>query len=118
MASIGYPPHDNLSPDQFYSWAIHESDPGRRRRLFADARQSTLCSHRVYLLAAEIEEHWGAEVSQLKVILAKGIVVFKNPQGQAGYCSKVSKATWLEEASTASTKTAAALRQAVAENLS
>ncbi|KAG0299246.1 hypothetical protein BGZ98_010207 [Dissophora globulifera] len=119
MSHIGYP-QTGLSAQDFYSKARHEADPNKRRRLFADARQSNLCTFQIYVLDAEVEERWGADSTRLGVILSKGIVVYKNPAGQGAHCAKVSSATWLQEAAAAdrrgSVKTAAALRKAVAEH--
>ncbi|KAF8934351.1 hypothetical protein BGZ58_005779 [Dissophora ornata] len=120
MSNLGYPQTD-ISAAQFYADARKEPDANKRRRLFADARQSNLCVYQIYVLAAGAEEHWGADITRLKALLSKGVVVFKNPAGQSARCPKISKTTWLQEASAAerrgSTLTATALRQAVAEHL-
>ncbi|KAG0255699.1 hypothetical protein BG011_004965 [Mortierella polycephala] len=114
MSSIGYP-HTSLSVDAFFKKALDEADSSKRRRLFADARQSNLCSFQVYVFAAEAEERWGADSSRLQEMLRKGVVVFKNPAGQSAHCPKVTKCQWLSEAAGADKrghgKTAAALRQ-------
>ncbi|KAF9364742.1 hypothetical protein BGX34_000546 [Mortierella sp. NVP85] len=115
MASNMFPPQQSISPDDFYAKAILQPDASTRRRLFADARLSAPCSHRAYVQAALVEEAWGAHIPHLKAILTRGIIVFRNPQGQSAHCNQVTKATWLQDASMATTKTATALRQAVAE---
>ncbi|KAF9109593.1 hypothetical protein BGX27_007457 [Mortierella sp. AM989] len=120
MSNIGYP-QTGVSASQFYSNMLAEEDADKRRRLFADARQSSLCSYQVYVLAAEAEEQWGADPLRLKAILHKGVVVFKNPAGQGAHCPKVSRNTWLQEATRSEKqghfKTADALRQTVTESL-
>ncbi|KAF9187788.1 hypothetical protein BGZ51_001026 [Haplosporangium sp. Z 767] len=114
MSSIGYP-QTGLSAQAFFTKALDEADSSKRRRLFADARQSNLCSFQVYVFAAEVEERWGADSSRLQEILRKGVVVFKNPAGQGAHCPKVTKCQWLLQAAEADRrghgKTAAALRQ-------
>ncbi|KAF9348501.1 hypothetical protein BGX26_000102 [Mortierella sp. AD094] len=119
MSNLGYP-QTGFSTTQFYSKAFAEADPNKRRRLFADARQSNLCSYQVYVLAAEAEEHWGADIVRLKTILAKGVTVFKNPAGQGAHCPRVSKGTWMQEAAGSKLRrhvlTAAALEQVVNES--
>ncbi|KAG0348527.1 hypothetical protein BG004_004943 [Podila humilis] len=112
-------PASGITPAQFYKEALNIKDSDTRRRLFADARQSNICSHEVYVLAAQAEEHWRADKVELKTMVAKGITVFKNPSGQSEHCPRVGKAVWLQAAAAAQTlgsvKTAAALREAVAE---
>ncbi|KAG0371042.1 hypothetical protein BGZ54_000960 [Gamsiella multidivaricata] len=120
MSEFGFP-RSGISLEEFYSKSLRESDPNKRRRLFADARQSNLCSYPLYILAAEIEEVFGADPVRLKAMLTKGVIVFRNPAGQGAHCVKVTKDAWLHEAITADrrghSKTAAALREVVAENL-
>ncbi|KAF8978922.1 hypothetical protein BGZ46_005997 [Entomortierella lignicola] len=120
MSNLGFP-QTGLSAPKFYNEILKEADANKRRRLFADARQSNLCSHQVYVIAAEAEEIWGADPVRLKAMLTKGVVVFKNPAGQGASCSRVSRSTWLREAfrseSRGHTKTATALREAIKENL-
>ncbi|KAF9913455.1 hypothetical protein BX616_010015 [Lobosporangium transversale] len=100
MSSIGYP-QTGISETQFYSQALEESDANKRRRLFADARASNLCSYRVYVLAAQAEEKWGADITRLKALLTKGVIVFRNPAGQHSHCSIVTRGQWLSEADSA-----------------
>lgn len=120
MANFGFP-QTGISPEDFYTQSLAQSDADARRRLFADARQSNICVYRIYVLAAKSEEKWSAKEDQLKIILEKGVVVFKNPARQSAQCSKVSKDQWLREASEAekqgSPLTARTLRQVVAEIL-
>jgi len=118
-SNFGYP-QTGLSPEDFHTKALAESDASARRRLFADARQSNLCVYRIYVLAAEVEEKWFAtDSTRLKDILLKGVVVFKNPAGQGAQCSKVTKDQWLREASESEKRgrplTARTLRQVVDE---
>ncbi|KAF9343856.1 hypothetical protein BGX26_005117, partial [Mortierella sp. AD094] len=78
--SFAGPPHTGpISAQEFYNQALSESDAGKRRRLFADARQSNPGSYQIWVKAAEIEEHWGADQTKLKELLVKGVTVFKNP---------------------------------------
>ncbi|KAG0329614.1 hypothetical protein BGZ99_001221 [Dissophora globulifera] len=131
--SFAGPPHDGLSTQEFYKQALEESDAGKRRRMFADARQTNPASYQLWVKAAEVEEHWGADQTKLKDLLTRGITVFKNPAGntctenhdhsQHGFTGpkSVDKSTWLSEATVAEQsgkgKTAAALQEAVGEVL-
>ncbi|KAG0091140.1 hypothetical protein BGZ92_001374 [Podila epicladia] len=133
MSFAGIPHSGPLSPEDFYAQALAEEDAGKRRRLFADARQSNPTSYQLWVKAAEVEEHWGADQTKLKDLLSRA--VFKNPGGT--HCTEnhdhsthsvsgiadgpVSKDIWLQEASAAERigkgKTAAALHEAVGEVL-
>ncbi|KAF9561661.1 hypothetical protein EC968_005647 [Mortierella alpina] len=134
--SFAGPPHTgSLSVSDFHTQALAEADAGKRRRLFADARASNPGSHQVWVKAAEVEEHWGADQPKLKELLARGVTVFKNPAGagctenhdhsQHGLTGNgpapVDKSAWLHEASASETsgksKTAAALKEVVGEVL-
>ncbi|KAF9910239.1 hypothetical protein EC991_006968 [Linnemannia zychae] len=119
MSNIGYP-QTGLTVDEFYSKSFKESDAGERRRLFADARQSNLCTYQLYVVAAEAEEHWKSDTGRIKAILSRGVTVFKNPAGQGAHCPKVSSDAWKQEANDAERrghpKTATALREVVAQN--
>ncbi|KAG0347668.1 hypothetical protein BG005_011957 [Podila minutissima] len=135
MSFAGTPHSGPLSPADFYAQALAEADAGKRRRLFADARQSNPASYQLWVKAAEVEEHWGADQTKLKDLLSRGVTVFKNPGGT--HCTAnhdhsthsvsgiadgpVSKEIWLHEASAAEKigkgKTAAALHEAVGEVL-
>ncbi|KAF9180475.1 hypothetical protein BGZ51_006186 [Haplosporangium sp. Z 767] len=126
MSFTGVPKTGPLSPSEFYDQALHEADAGKRRRLFADARQSDPTSYQLWVKAAEVEEHWGADQTKLKDLLSRGVTVFKNPAGHdvPGALTgprPVDKATWLNEATAAEkggkSKTAAALHEAVSEVL-
>ncbi|KAF9584595.1 hypothetical protein BGW38_005910 [Lunasporangiospora selenospora] len=125
MSFVG-PPDSPLSPEAFYDQAVKENDAGKRRRLFADARQSSPGSYQLWVKAAEVEEHWGADQPKLKDLLQRGVTVFKNPAGaqcttdhdhsQHGFSGNaIGKNVWLHEASTArlsgKEKTAAALQE-------
>ncbi|KAK3848581.1 MAG: hypothetical protein J3R72DRAFT_470029 [Linnemannia gamsii] len=116
MTDVGYP-QTGLTADEFYSKSVKEEDAGKRRRLFADARQSNLCIYQIYVLAAEVEEHWKADKGRIKAILSRGVTVFKNPAGQGAHCSKVSNDTWKQQATDAERrghpKTATALREVI-----
>ncbi|KAF9352083.1 hypothetical protein BGX34_000183 [Mortierella sp. NVP85] len=121
MSFVG-PPDTPLSPEAFYSQALATEDAGQRRRLFADARQSNPGSYQLWIKAAEIEEHWGADEARLEDLLTRGITVFKNPGGSYsgsgfGEPQPVTQHTWETEAATAESqgkdKTAKALRAAV-----
>ena len=91
-----------MTPDIFYERALNEESASRRRRLFADARQSNLCTYQIYVYAAEVEEHHGsATMKDLQSILEKGVVVFRNPAGQAWRCDKITRNMWFAEASLA-----------------
>ncbi|KAI1315798.1 hypothetical protein EDD11_000352 [Mortierella claussenii] len=118
MSSIGYP-QSGISAHQFFARALNEADANKRRRLFADARQSNLCTYQIYVLAAEAEESWGANAVRLQSTLMKGIIVFRNPAGQGAQCPKVTKTMWLQEADAADarnhTATATELRKLVNE---
>ncbi|KAF9427535.1 hypothetical protein BGZ76_002304 [Entomortierella beljakovae] len=131
MSFTGTPHGGALSAQDFYKSALVESDASKRRRLFADARQSNPRSYQIWVKAAEVEEHWGADEIKLKDLLLKGLVVFRNPadssctqshdHSQHGLSSgAISGATWLAEANLAEeagkTKTANALRLAVSED--
>lgn len=116
------PPEDPLSPEEFYNRAIATDDAAKRRRLFADARQSNPGSYQLWVQAAEVEEHWGADETKLEDLLSRGITVFKNPAGSSsasgfGGSQPISQHTWETEAVTAETKgkdkTAKALRTAL-----
>ncbi|KAG0206415.1 hypothetical protein BGX28_002131 [Mortierella sp. GBA30] len=135
--SFAGPPHSGpISVSDFYTQALQESDAGKRRRLFADARQSNPASHELWVKAAEVEEHHGADQTKLKELLTRGVTVFKNPAGAS--CTEhhdhsqhgglvgtgpkpVEKNTWLNEANAAEksgkNKTAAALQEVVGEVL-
>ncbi|KAF9121505.1 hypothetical protein BGW39_010487 [Mortierella sp. 14UC] len=119
MSNIGYP-QTGITADEFYSKSVKEADAGKRRRLFADARQSNICLYQIYVLAAEVEEHWRSDTDHIKAILSRGVTVFKNPQGQGAHCHKVSNDTWKQQATDAERhgypKTATALREVVARN--
>ncbi|KAF9089135.1 hypothetical protein BGX29_009694 [Mortierella sp. GBA35] len=125
--SFAGPPSSSLSASDFYSQALQEADAGKRRRLFADARSSNPASYQLWVKAAEVEEHWGADQTKLKELLSRGLIQFKNPAGSAGTgfgspnLMPITKDTWLHEASAAETagksKTAAALHDAVKEVL-
>ncbi|KAF9403929.1 hypothetical protein BGZ94_004462 [Podila epigama] len=135
MSFAGIPHNGPLSPADFYAQALSEADAGKRRRLFADARQSNPASYKLWVKAAEVEEHWGADEDKLKDLLSRGVTVFKNPGGN--HCTEdhdhsthslsgvadgpVGKDVWLNEASVAEQsgkgKTAAALHRAVSEVL-
>ncbi|KAF9570537.1 hypothetical protein EC968_001706 [Mortierella alpina] len=99
---MGFPPHEQMSPDIFYERSLNEKNASVRRRLFADARLSNVCTYQIYVYAAEVEEHHGAAtMNDLQNILQKGVVVFKNPAGQARRCDRITKSMWLAEASLA-----------------
>ncbi|KAG0354208.1 hypothetical protein BC939DRAFT_465617 [Gamsiella multidivaricata] len=133
MSFAGTPLNGPLSAQEFYKQALEESDAGKRRRLFADARQSNPGSYQLWVKAAEVEEHWGADQGKLKDLLVRGVTVFKNPAGPA--CTEnhdhsqhgvtalhsIDKNTWLSEATAAEQsgkgKTAAALQEVVGEVL-
>ncbi|KAF9278586.1 hypothetical protein BGZ68_008485 [Mortierella alpina] len=133
MSFAGPPLDGPLSVQDFHSQALQEADAGKRRRLFADARQSNPHSHEIWVKAAEVEEHWGADEPKLKELLTRGVTVFKNPAGagctenhdhsQHGFVgpATVDKNAWLHAAnaseSSGKNKTAAALKQAVSEVL-
>ncbi|KAF9950127.1 hypothetical protein BGZ72_008152 [Mortierella alpina] len=135
MSFAGTPHTGHLSVSDFHTQALAEADAGKRRRLFADARQSNPGSHQVWVKAAEVEEHWGADQPKLKELLTRGVTVFKNPAGasctenhdhsQHGFAGNgpapVDKNAWLHEASASETsgksKTAAALKEVVVEVL-
>ncbi|KAF9099123.1 hypothetical protein BGX27_000664 [Mortierella sp. AM989] len=133
MSFAGTPHTGPLSPQDFYTQAVSESDAGKRRRLFADARQSNPGSYQLWVKAAEVEEHWGTDQTKLKDLLVRGMTVFKNPAGsgctqdhdhsQHGFAAggAVDKNTWLTEATAAEkngkSKTAAALHEAAGEAL-
>ncbi|KAI1303409.1 hypothetical protein EDD11_005350 [Mortierella claussenii] len=128
-------PHDGpLSTQEFYSQALKEANADKRRRLFADARQSNPASYQLWVKAAEVEEHWGADKDKLKTLLARGVTVFKNPAGATctenhdhsqhgltGGPHAIDKNTWLSEAEAAQESgkgsTADALREVLGENL-
>ncbi|KAF9133514.1 hypothetical protein BGW39_009588 [Mortierella sp. 14UC] len=120
-------PTTPISPTDFYSQALQEADAGKRRRLFADARASNPASYQLWVKAAEVEEHWGADQTKLKDLLSRGVTQFKNPAGSAGtglgsaQLMPITKDTWLHEASAAETagksKTAAALHDAIGDVL-
>jgi len=120
MSNVGFP-QTGLSSTEFYAKAIQEPDANARRRLFADARQSNLCAYGIYVLAAGVEEKWGADANRLKATLQKGVLVFKNPAGQGANCPKVTKDQWLREAAEADkrrhTLTAKTLRLVLDVNL-
>ncbi|KAG9070501.1 hypothetical protein KI688_008039 [Linnemannia hyalina] len=120
MSNVGYP-QTGLTADDFYNKAVNEEDSSTRRRLFADARQSNLCTYQIYVLAAEAEERWNTDINRIKVILTKGVTVFKNPAGQGAHCAKVSKANWQQQAVEAAKrghrKTATALKEVIAKEL-
>ncbi|KAF8981361.1 hypothetical protein BGZ46_002929 [Entomortierella lignicola] len=137
MSFVGTPSSGPLTAEEFYKQALNESDAGKRRRLFADVRQSNPHSYQAWVKAAEVEEHWGADETKLKELLVKGVTVFKNPaasgcthnhdhsqDSQHGFNSTgaIDKQVWLSEANTAEqngkSKTAAALNAAVTEVLS
>ncbi|KAF9429188.1 hypothetical protein BGZ76_001685 [Entomortierella beljakovae] len=119
-SNIGFP-QTGVLVSKFYTDALAERDPNKRRRMFADARQSNICSYQVYVLAAEVEEKWGADLVRLKALLSKGVIVFRNPHGQASSCPTVSKNEWWSEAAASEKRkfpmTAKALRQTVSEHL-
>ncbi|GJJ72631.1 hypothetical protein EMPS_04989 [Entomortierella parvispora] len=133
MSFAGTPHSGPLSVSDYYSQALNEADAGKRRRLFADARSSNPSSYQLWVKAAEVEEHYGADQSKLKEMLSKGVTVFKNPAGSGctenhdhsehGFSGShaVDKHTWLNEASLAEKsgkgKTAAALHEVVGEVL-
>ncbi|KAF8938392.1 hypothetical protein BGZ58_000976 [Dissophora ornata] len=133
MSFAGTPHNGPLSAQEFYKQALEESDAGKRRRLFADARQSNPTSYQLWVKAAEAEEHWGADQTKLKDLLTRGVTVFKNPAGatctenhdhsQHGLTGPkpIDKSVWLSEATAAENsgkgKTAAALHEAVGEVL-
>ncbi|KAG0002989.1 hypothetical protein BGZ80_009843 [Entomortierella chlamydospora] len=132
MSFTGTPHSGPLSAQDFYTQALNESDAGKRRRLFADARQSNPGSYQIWVKAAEVEEHWGADQTKLKDLLVRGVTVFKNPAGsgctqdhdhsQHGFAGgAIDKNTWLTQATVAEnngkSKTAAALHEAVGEVL-
>ncbi|KAF9918390.1 hypothetical protein BX616_009072 [Lobosporangium transversale] len=134
MSFAGVPNNGPLSAEQFYQEAINESDAAKRRRLFADARQSNPANYQLWVKAAEVEEHWGADEEKLKDLLTRGVTVFKNPAGasctenhdhsQHGFTDgpqPVDKHQWLSEATSAQSKgkgkTAAALQEVVGEVL-
>ncbi|KAG0198901.1 hypothetical protein BGX28_007721 [Mortierella sp. GBA30] len=98
MSDLGYPPHEKLDPAQFYSRSLREPDASKRRRLFANARQSNLCCFQIYVFAAEIEEEYMLDSMALQGILRKGVVVFQNPSGQGAHCDRISQSLWLQEA--------------------
>ncbi|KAF9918811.1 hypothetical protein FBU30_011270 [Linnemannia zychae] len=120
-------PASPISATDFYAQALQEADAGKRRRLFADARASNPGSYQLWVKAAEVEEHWGADESKLKDLLSRGVIQFKNPSGSAGtglgsaQLMPVNKDSWIREANAAETagmsKTAAALQQVVVESL-
>jgi len=123
MSFVG-PPDTALSPEAFYSQALESEDAGFRRRLFADARQSNPGSYQLWIKAAEIEEHWGADEAKLEDLLTRGITVFKNPAGSNsgsgfGEPQPVTQHTWETEAVAAESKgkakTAKALKAAVSK---
>ncbi|KAK3809902.1 MAG: hypothetical protein JOS17DRAFT_780234 [Linnemannia elongata] len=120
MSNLGYP-QTGLTADDFYNKAINEEDAGTRRRLFADARQSNLCTYQIYVLAAEAEERWNMHIDRIKAILTRGVTVFKNPAGQGAHCAKVSKANWQQQAVEAAkrghSKTATALKEVICKEL-
>ncbi|KAG0314020.1 hypothetical protein BGZ97_009712 [Linnemannia gamsii] len=120
MSSVGYP-QTGLTADEFYSKATKETDASKRRRLFADARQSNLCTYQIYVLAAEVEEQWNTDVNRIKAILSRGVTVFKNPAGQGAHCPKVSKIAWKQQAADAERRghcnTAALLKEIIATEL-
>lgn len=120
MSNVGYP-QTGLTADDFYSKATKEDDASKRRRLFADARQSNLCTYQIYVLAAEVEEQWNTDLNSIKAILSRGVTVFKNPAGQGAHCPKVSKILWQQQAVEAEKrghrKTAALLKEVIAKEL-
>ncbi|KAG0202023.1 hypothetical protein BGX33_009968 [Mortierella sp. NVP41] len=120
MSNVGYP-QTGLTPETFYAKAVKEPEADKRRRLFADARQSNICVYQIYVFAAEAEEHWKVDVNRIKAILVKGVIVFKNPAGQGAKCTKVTKSKWQQQAVEAEKrghpKTATALRQVIANKL-
>ncbi|KAG0054942.1 hypothetical protein BGZ83_010067, partial [Gryganskiella cystojenkinii] len=131
MSFAGPPPSGPITVNDFFTRAIEEKDAANRRRLFADARHSNPSSYLLWVKAAEVEEHYGADQSKLKELLSRGVTVFKNPAGtgctenhdhsQHGFTGgAVDKKTWLKVADDAaeddkSKKTAAALREVVGE---
>lgn len=120
MPNFGYP-QTGLTADDFYNKAVNEEDAKTRRRLFADARQSNLCTYRIYVLAAEAEERWNMPVNLIKAILTRGVTVFKNPAGQGAHCAKVSRTNWQQQAVEAAkrghNKTETALKEVIAKEL-
>ncbi|KAF9155110.1 hypothetical protein BG015_010989 [Linnemannia schmuckeri] len=116
MSNVGYP-QTGLTADDFYNKAVNQKDASTRRRLFADARQSNLCTYQIYVLAAEVEERWNQDISRIKAILEKGVRVFKNPAGQGAHCAEVSATSWHQQAIEAEKrghrKTAAALKEVI-----
>ncbi|KAF9932016.1 hypothetical protein FBU30_009080 [Linnemannia zychae] len=120
MSNFGYP-STGLTADDFYAKTIKENDPAKRRRLFADARQSNICVYQIYVLAAEAEEVWGTDANRIKGILQRGVTVFKNPAGQGAHCTKVSKTNWQQQAVEAKSRghpvTANALKEIIAKEL-
>ncbi|KAG0325558.1 hypothetical protein BG004_003184 [Podila humilis] len=124
-------PDSPLSAQEFYAKAMAEADASKRRQMFADARRSNPSSYQLWVKAAEVEEHWGADQEKLKDLLSRGVTVFKNPAGADctadhdhsfhAQSSGVGKDIWLHEATTAEKlgkgKTAAALHEAVGEVL-
>ncbi|KAG0240258.1 hypothetical protein BGW41_007097 [Actinomortierella wolfii] len=125
--SFAGPPAHPLSSAEFYNQAINEADAGKRRRLFADARASNPGSFELWVKAAEVEEHWGADENKLKDLVVRGVTVFKNPAGHehqhdpSSFSGPITRDSWLDEAVKAKqsgkTKTAAAIERAVAEAL-
>ncbi|KAF9164623.1 hypothetical protein DFQ27_001700 [Actinomortierella ambigua] len=124
--SFAGPPAEHLSSAQFYSQALNESDAGKRRRLFADARASNPGSYELWVKAAEVEEHWGADEGKLKSLVIRGVTAFKNPAGHehqdsSSLSGPITRETWLDEAVKAKqggkSKTAVAIEQAVDEAL-
>ncbi|KAG0092489.1 hypothetical protein BGZ93_008293 [Podila epicladia] len=126
MSFAGIPHSGPLSPEDFYAQALAEEDA---------SVASNPTSYQLWVKAAEVEEHWGADQTKLKDLLSRGVTVFKNPGGT--HCTEnhdhsthsvsgiadgpVSKDIWLQEASAAERigkgKTAAALHEAVGEVL-
>jgi len=133
MSFAGTPHTGPISASDFYSQALNEANADKRRRLFADARSSNPGSYQLWVKAAEVEEHYGADQGKLKDLLSKGVTVFKNPAGsgctenhdhsQHGFSGPhaVTKNTWLNEASLAEKggkgKTAAALNEILNEQV-
>ncbi|KAG0285107.1 hypothetical protein BGZ96_010559 [Linnemannia gamsii] len=120
MSNVGYP-QTGLTADDFYSKAFKEDDASKRRHLFADARQSNLCTYQIYVLAAEVEEHWDTDVNRIEAMLSRGVKVFRNPAGQGAHCPKVSKNCWQQQAVEAEKrghrKTAALLKKVIDKEL-
>ncbi|KAF9977360.1 hypothetical protein BGZ73_006229 [Actinomortierella ambigua] len=123
--SFAGPPAVTLSSAEFYNQAINEADAGKRRRLFADARASNPGSYELWVKAAEVEEHWGADENKLKDLVVRGVTVFKNPSGHehnpSSFSGPITRDTWLDEAVKAKqggkSKTAVAIERAVDEAL-